>query len=394
MAIQVAAMFGRSTYWIGVWPQAAVAAQIPVIFTAPFLAAFAAFLGGRAQTRGTGEQMRVSPRSPWAAHAAALGSVLAYGIAVYLGGQAVAAAVSLGEPGIGWLWLGYTGLGLTVVLAAVGLGYLLGALYPSSWIGPVCAGLGFFILVNLLIERFDFYPLTAYMSETFVPTAYASRFIVAAALVVVAVVAAVLRNDPGRLSPSRIAVSAATMCLLLVGSFAVVSTPELMRARTPVDPDCTDTTPKLCVWPENHKYLGELTAMASRMARLAEAGIKVPTVSYEAGLRPGPSGFLIIEGSMWAVASHLSGEILMANQPDLTCDWTELSDTYRRASGEFAFWVEASIVGGGHRDFRGGNPDIDMDAIERVVNNDDETRQFVWAAQRLATMENESPCTK
>lgn len=394
VAIQITALFGRSTYWIGVWPQAAVAAQVPVIFTAPFLAALAAVVGGRGRTRGVVEQLRVLPRSPWAVHAAALGSVLVYGAAVYVGGQAVAAAVSLGEPGIGWLWLGYAGQGLTVVFAAVGFGYLVGVLYPSVWVGPACAGLGFFILVNILIERLDFYPLSAYLHETFMIGAYAARYALSIALVIAAVTVAVLRDEPRRGSPSRVIPAVAAAFLLVIGIFTTVNTPSLMTARSPVAPECTGTTPTICVWPENHKYLDDLSAMADRAARLSEAGLEVPAVYYESGLRPGEPGFVIIEGSMWAVAGHVAGGILMANQPNLECEWTSLSETYSLASGELSFWIEARVAGGGHRDYRGGNSNIDMDAIEAMVDSADDHTQFAWATERLATMKHESPCAR
>lgn len=88
LALDLGMLFGRDTLWIGVWPQASVAAQNPAWFIAPVVAASAAWSAGRLSRARASEQLAVAPRPGWQREAVQLTATLVYGWTVLATGAA------------------------------------------------------------------------------------------------------------------------------------------------------------------------------------------------------------------------------------------------------------------------------------------------------------------
>jgi hypothetical protein len=124
--VDVAAVFGRSQWWIGVWPQASAAAQIPSLFFAPVLAAGAAWSASRARRYRMTDQLAAAALPGWRVEVVQLAATLTYGLVAYLVGMVAAAAVSAPDAGPGFLWPGYVVLGACVIVASAAVGHVAG----------------------------------------------------------------------------------------------------------------------------------------------------------------------------------------------------------------------------------------------------------------------------
>ncbi|HEY0698625.1 MAG TPA: hypothetical protein VGD43_12545, partial [Micromonospora sp.] len=64
VALDLAALFLRSRYWIGVWPETGAAAQVPAYLLAPLVAGAAAWAAAAPVRQRTGEQVAAARVHP------------------------------------------------------------------------------------------------------------------------------------------------------------------------------------------------------------------------------------------------------------------------------------------------------------------------------------------
>ncbi len=107
IALDLLVLFGRSRYWIGVWPEASVAVQVVTLFLGPVLSGVSAWQAGRSSRAGMPETVLAAARPFWRTEAARLAATLTLGFLAYLVGCLTAVAVSTGEAGPGFLWPSY-----------------------------------------------------------------------------------------------------------------------------------------------------------------------------------------------------------------------------------------------------------------------------------------------
>ena len=396
--IDLLMLFGRSTWWIGVWPQASAAAQVPSLYFGPALAAAACWSAGRIHRSRMAEQLAVSARPSWHVEAAQLAATLTYGIGAYGIGTLVAGLVSIPQGGPGFLWPGYPLIGLAVIVMCGGIGYLAGrwsvwqfgapigvaaALFLFlGWLGaPEPQGLGLSVLVG------D--PQFAVRVE-----AIAGRLLLA----VLAIVLAVALPSCFRAASSngRKVAGGVAACLFVVAVLSIGAFGNLQRLRPPpAHPVCTTTRPQVCLWPEDRKYLPTVAAMANRLATIPANLVTMPPVFYERGLRSGATDyyadFLIIEGNAWSVSPGLSGVIMSASFPGL-CDTNNLNAQNARQNSLFSLdaWLQARANGRGQPSDVHGGPPIDLQAIGRLVEESEAT-QDAWVRHEIATVRS-TPC--
>ncbi|MFD7575388.1 ABC transporter permease [Streptomyces sp. NPDC056534] len=321
LAVDLAVLFGRSQYWIGVWPEASVAAQIVTLFLGPVLAGVSAWQAGRSSRAGMAEAMLAAARPGWRVEAARLGATLTLGFLAYGIGCVTAAVVSMGDAGPGFLWPSYLLLGAATLIIFASVGHLAGRWWPSPGFTPVIAALGCFI--SMLALPFKFNVLAGPPDTYLRPLPVAVRLLLAVALAVLAVTAPSRTSKAARQMPRRKPPRSTRAVVLgsAVCSFAALAAApaagelRVERPASSVSPVCEradKSAPEVCVWPEHRKYLPELTRMAQRLAEPTQSWVKVPDEFYEVGLRRGQlgdRGFDIAEGHTRTAAIAMADQV-------------------------------------------------------------------------------------
>ncbi|MEE1751835.1 ABC transporter permease [Streptomyces sp. SP18CS02] len=321
IAVDLAVLFGRSQYWIGVWPEASVAAQIVTLFLGPMLAGVSAWQAGRSSRAGMPDFLLAAARPGWRIEAVRLGATLTLGFLAYGIGCLTAAAVSLGDAGPGFLWPSYLLLGAATLVIFASVGHLAGRWWPSPGFTPVVCALGCFI--SMLSLPFEFDVLAGPPDTHLRPLPVAVRLLLALALAVLAVTAPPLPQKAGRQMPRRkfprhtSAVAIVSAVSSFVALAAVPAAGELRgeRPASATEPLCDradEHAPRVCVWPEHRKYLPELTRMAQRLDGPALPRAMGPYEFYEFGLRRtawGDRGFDITEGHVRTAAIAMADQV-------------------------------------------------------------------------------------
>ncbi|MFE7408930.1 DUF7224 domain-containing protein [Streptomyces laurentii] len=321
IAVDLVVLFGRSRYWIGVWPEASAAAQVVTLFLGPALAAVSAWQAGRSSRAGLPEFLLGAARPAWRIEAVRLAATLTLGLLAYGLGCLVAAAVSVCEAGPGFLWPSYVLLGAATLVVFAAVGHLAGRWWPSPAFTPVICALGCFVALLGLPVRFNV--LSGHPDTRLGLFPLALRLLLALALAVLAVTAPPRlreadRDLPPREPPWRIRgvfLGSVLTVLLTLGAAlpaGELGTPRPASAVTPLCARADGRAPEVCVWPEHRRYLPELTAMARRLDDATRTWNGTPDVYREAGLRParlGDRGFWITEGHARTAAVAMAQQV-------------------------------------------------------------------------------------
>lgn len=325
IAVDLVVLFGRSRYWIGVWPEASVAAQIVTLFLGPVLAGVSAWQAGRASRSGMPEYLLAAARPDWQIETARLAATLTLGFLAYGIGCLTAAAVSLADAGPGFLWPSYLLLGATTLVLFASVGHLAGRWWPSAAFTPVICALGCFISMLALPFRFN---VLAGPPDTYLrPLPVAVRLFLALALAVLAVTAPPLTRKTERRLPRRklprhmagMVVGAAVASITALTAVPAAGELRVERpasATTPLCDRADRSAPRVCVWPEHRKYLPALTQMARRLDQQDQPEIKTPREFHEFGLRRGrmgDRGFHIAEGHVRTAAIAMAHRVFTAS---------------------------------------------------------------------------------
>lgn len=322
LSVDLAVLFGRSRYWIGVWPEASAATQVVTLFLGPVLAAVSAWQAGRSSRTGMGESLLASPRHSFWVEAQRLAATLTLGFLAYVIGGLAAAAVSFRSAGPGFLWPSYLLLGAATLTLFAAVGHLVGRIWPSSAFSPVVCALGGFVFMVSVGRSYGMFVLSGTPGYIVLPFPITARLMLAGSLAVLAVVAPV--NAVGKCVPPRrvtwrsrgVAAGVSTVILATLIAFPAAGDVQQDRQASAVNPLCDrarSTAPRVCVWPEHRKYLPELILMAERMDGVPQPWVKSPDVFYQEGLRPtklGDSGFSVVEGHVRPAAFAMANVVL------------------------------------------------------------------------------------
>ncbi|GAA4885602.1 DUF7224 domain-containing protein [Kitasatospora terrestris] len=321
VAVDLLVLFGRSRWWIGVWPEASVAAQVVTLFLGPVLAAVSAWQAGRSSRAGMPEVLLAAARPTWRMEGVRLAATLTLGFLAYGLGCLAAAGVSIGEAGPGFLWPSYLLLGASTLVVFASVGHLAGRWWPSSSFTPVVCALGCFI--SLLALPFKLNVLAGSPDVHLRPLPVALRLCWAIALAVLAVTAPPLPTRAKNRMPSRglprkvrwVALAAALCSLVALGGVAGAGELRTERPATAATPLCDRTdshAPRVCVWPEHRKYLPALVLMAQRLGATGQSWVVVPEEFDEFGLQRtahGDRGFDITEGHVRTAAIAMAHRV-------------------------------------------------------------------------------------
>ncbi|MCK9897958.1 hypothetical protein [Frankia sp. AgB32] len=401
VAIDLAVLYGRARWWIGIWPQTSVAAQIPAFYFGPFFAALAAWSVGRASRHGTDEQLDAAARPRWQAESLQLAGTVTYGLAVYLVGIVAAAITSTGSAGPGFLWPGYLCLGAATIVGCAAAGHAVGRWSRSRVIAPMFSALVCFVLLGSLGDSLGLIVLTGPPDARVAAWPLVTRLLLAAGAAVVAVAVPRPRFRPrggrrprygrGQAYASAAALAVVVGCLAAYATAGSIQVSRPSPARYP----CTNTTPASCVWPDDQKYLPQMSAMMSRLNEIPAGLFTVPPRYYERGLRAPRYqyvDFTVPEGAMWEVATGIAIQIVNATFPNPCAAATD-ADTAKQihAQYELGTWLESRLTGAPQPpSVHGGPPGVDIQAIGKLIYTQ-QGSQLTWVRQRLATLRN-TPC--
>lgn len=322
VAVDLLVLFGRSRYWIGVWPEASVATQVTTLFLGPVLSGVSAWQAGRSLRAGMPEGLLAAPRPDWQIEAARFFATITLGFLAYAVGGVTAAAVSFKDAGHGFLWPSYLLLGAATLTIFASVGHLAGRWWPSPAFTPVVCALGCFISMLALPIKFN---VLAGPPDTRMRTLpVAVRVLCALAFAILALTAPALRRGSIRemarhkapLLTRGIAVVSGAAAIFLL-AIAIPAAGELREERpssavTPLCERADDSAPQVCVWPEHRKYLPDLVKMAQRLDQAGQFEIKAPREFREFGLRRtqwGDRGFDITEGHVRTAAIAMADNV-------------------------------------------------------------------------------------
>lgn len=404
LLVDLGVLFGRSRHWMGVWPEATVAAQICTLFLGPVLAGVSAWQAGRASRAGMPEVILGAARPSWRIEAARLGATLTLGFLAYAVGCFIAAAVSWREAGPGFLWPSYLLLGATALLMFASVGHLAGRLWPSAAFTPVVCALGGFIV--LLGTPYRFYVLAGPPDVRLSFAPVAARLLLAVAVTVLAVAVPARFTRTGRKDSSERflprhtrpvvigAVVGVLAALLALPAAGKLRTERYASAGEMLCAQAKETAPRVCVWAEHRKYLPELSKMAERLG--SQTWGKAPHTFYEYGLRRhrlGDQGFDIAEGHVRTAA------IAMANQTFVTsvgrCRPPLEEHRVRQAMDNIHLWLEYRALGQDPAVADKGQRLVGVADAQRAaaeVTRKSPSEQQAWLAQETEYLNKEAWC--
>ncbi|MFD5747703.1 ABC transporter permease [Streptomyces sp. NPDC127033] len=321
--VDLLVLFGRSRYWIGVWPEASVAAQVVTLFLGPVLAGVSAWQAGRSSRAGMPETVLAAARPIWRIEAARLAATLTLGFLAYVIGCLTAAVISFDEAGPGFLWPSYLLLGASTLIIFASVGHLAGRWWPSAAFTPIVCALGCFI--SMLALPFKFNVLAGPPDQHLSPLPVAVRLLFALALATLAVTAPPLPRSAERQMPRQrtslhirgVAIGSAAASLVALAAVPAVGDLRVERPAAATAPLCKraeNGAPQVCVWPEHRKYLPELIGMAQRLGQPAQSWLKSPETFNEFGLRRskwGDRGFDIAEGHVRTAAIAMADQVFI-----------------------------------------------------------------------------------
>ncbi|MFJ4854101.1 ABC transporter permease [Streptomyces sp. NPDC088730] len=321
IAVDLLVLFGRSRYWIGVWPEASAAAQVVTLFLGPVLAGVSAWQAGRSSRSGMPEAVLGAARPAWRIEAVRLAATLTLGFLAYAIGCLTAAVISFDAAGPGFLWPSYLLLGGSTLIIFASVGHLAGRWWPSVAFTPAVCALGCFI--SMLALPFKFNVLAGPPEEHLRLFPVIVRLLFALALAALAVTAPPLRGSVERqMSRHRtpwhirgVAAGAAAVSLLALVAVPAAGELRVERPATATTPVCEraeEGAPRVCVWPEHRKYLNDLTRMAQRLDQSPLPWLKAPRTFYEFGLKRttrGDGGFDIAEGHVRTAAIAMADRV-------------------------------------------------------------------------------------
>jgi hypothetical protein len=389
--LDVTVLFGRHTWWIGIWPEASAAAQLPAYFFGLVLGGGAAWASGRVHRAGIANQLKAAAVPAWRADALLLAASLTYGLAAYLPGVILAAVVSTPIAGPGFLWPSYLLLGASMVVLCASIGHLAGKLSASRFVPPLVVAVCMFGMM-FTRQLFELYVLSAPVQVEVSPAALTARGVLAVLLAVLAVTLPRAGHVPGwGVQPST--VSAIGTAALMAGFFLVLLAGPLRTDRpVPAQQVCSSSSPQVCLWPESRKYVEPMAAMAARLAALPEDVIKVPEVIYEAGLRGGlHSGEVLrIEGDASVpgdLALAVQGESLEGCLPP-----PDREEEYYNEVFTLIHYLTLRAMGPGRTVSPGAAPPgVDGEKLT-VVARSDEAKQSKWVREQVKTIKAIGGC--
>jgi hypothetical protein len=393
-------LFNRSTYWVGIWPEAGAAVAVSGFFISLFSAGISGWATARREHQGLIEQASSGTVRPYVLDTSAFLGDLVWFVSAYLVVSTVAFVVTAagGFPPGAPSYLGYSALGLVLVVVSSSWGWLAG-----RFLDPVVAGLvaalSWFIGLSLVGDQVDAAPVSGPPWYTVQLDVVAFRL--AAALLLLLALCGVRRVSLGHGS-SRSAAQATGAVATVLAAILVVAAhvySPVLTPRAPVAaPLCVQGQMQYCLWPEHEKYIALVRQADERVAALP---LKLPlperVVDYSLSgatqwvdgvemelAGDFPPEFDISEGSRWALARGLATAITRSVFAD--CEVPEALEDPEHRWDQLHAWIEARLAGPGGPDYTTNAPEETQSAWAEgysVASQLTDSQQAAWAADLI-----------
>lgn len=397
-AMDLAVLFLRNRYWIGVWPETGAAAQVSTYVLGPIVTGAAAWAAMAPARYELTEQLAATRVHRAVSQAFRLGATIVLLVVPYLIGQTVAFTMTARThpPGLG-LWFGYFAHGVFVTLLTLSLGWIIGTFSRSPF-----AALGAALACLLLLGLADRWWWEFSVISGPPDMAVDLPGVVVRLVSVVALLATLLWVPAGK-RRATVLVAPALGVLAIVVAMGV--TPVTVQ-RPPAGEDamCVDGRMSLCIWPEHEKYVPALEELLTRVDALPATFVLPPRMNQFGieriwQVEEGPDGlvfrpvadgapyFYILAGSRWSFASDISSAIMNTTlvfapgqcerpapeHPDMARVWA------------LHAWLETYLAGGGDPDYRTDAPPEMQNAwaIGRAMAKNPLVEQFRWAEREV-----------
>lgn len=392
LAVDLGMIFARQTYWIGVWPQASAAAQIPALLLAPLSGAASVWAASRLRRTGTGDLLDRSAKAAWKVETVSLLGSLVVALIPYGLGVLLAGLVSIPLAGSGFLWPGYLWLGGVLIVGSVTFGHAVGRCTRSPAISAMA------VAFTVLLANFYFAGTLGMYYADGSPDRRIAMVPAVARILPVSVLACLIvtirprswrLRHPNRQRTGQWPKLVLGAVAIVLSFFAISLSGPTAAARTPPStPVCTHGSVKICFWPEENKYLPAAQQMAERVAQLPHDVLTIPSRYYEFGLRgndPRKNDFYIQEGDLWGVADSIALHIAIASDPPF-CGAARPADQRRVLHAEWTLqlWLATRVFGAPRpSSIHGGPPGVNIREVAAVATWS-QARQVHWARTELS----------
>jgi hypothetical protein len=394
---------GSGSWWAGIWPAASAQAEQVVLFLGPLMMAGAAYAATRSSDPTARAWIDSSTRTVWRGDSIQLASTVCIALALYLAGVITVIAASEGQSSSGHFWLGYGLLGALTLTAITAAGHLIGRVISSPVVAPTAAGVIGLIIMMAIASRFGLLVTAnlAYSWYGISGMALLVRAFLATSLMVaaVAVPTRMNRGDRWPRPSGQRAFSVGAAVGVVAAAALLPATPVLAQRQPPSQPLCTATNSRICLWPDERKYLPDFSQMGRRLAALRDSTLDIPSTFYERGLNRvadragksfyspvGAGGFYLTAFEMAAIITDdsLTGRLCLPRDP------AEQAKVFN-ASEFLLDWLSAQIAGGGQPpSVHGTNSIADSGQIGRMLFWPVQRRRAF--TQRLISIVKSSSC--
>ncbi|MYS93809.1 MULTISPECIES: hypothetical protein [Streptomyces] len=328
-------------------------------------------------------------------------ATLTYGLLAYTLGAVAAAIVSVPTAGPGFLWPSYLLLGFSVITLCAALGHLVGRWSRSIFMAPVICALGCFVAIGAIgsPRGLGLFVLSGEPNVVVNTWPLVARISLATALLFAAIVLPDRQKRQRFRWPqtfgARVAASCAGFAVLVAFSSLIFAGPIRVDRAATDSPLCSTSSPRVCIWPEDRKYLPELTAMAERLDAVPQKWLNLPDTFYQSGLRPDPRyipiDFSFSEGQLWFAAPNFAGVVIQRSITDKCEERSRVSaQKYSDAILQLDLWLEFRLMGSSKLSINSTLSDAQLSEPQRIVQAS-EGEQASWVDKQLKVIHN-LPC--
>ncbi|MET7656804.1 hypothetical protein [Streptomyces sp. NPDC005486] len=386
----LAILFLRTRYWIGIWPEAGAAAQVPALMLGVVASGLAAWISGSRARNRVEEQLAAAPRRPALLEFYRFSAVLFTFAVPYACGVIAAWAFTVvhNPPGMA-MFFAYALAGGIALWLACGFGWLVGRLLAGRFATIIA-------ILSWVIVALNFGPsiglsfISGHAYTNVIFTSLALRW-AAGILFLGSLLFLPLHIRRKVQMPVLASLMTAALAAVVVANYPMVHDRKAPKRET-----CTTGSIELCYWPEEAKYVPMMREVGLRASNLPKV-FKLPKRAYEYGLKmerikigakvyeQTTGDFSILEGNKWSLASSLASSISQQTFPS-ACDWSAVEANNDYTADKLQHWVEITLAGGGTPEYRLGNGGASgfyeaRNQAEKIAKNKTKSAQYAWAAK-------------
>jgi len=386
-------VFRLDVMWLGSWPAASGYSTALLPYAVVLFGGLTAWDSARRREEAPSAAVRLSRRS-LSANVAQFSASLIWSVIPFAVILIAISVRNIPNAPAGWFWPSYLLFGFAMMIVAVSSAQLVGIVAPSQ---PLAAILGSFC--GFVITFFGDVPLHAPVHLILNPARVASAVLFALLGLLFAILLPTLMysSSASTIRSSLVALAGITAIGILFGVIYTRQLGEIQIAR-PLDVDavCTDSVPRVCVWPEHAAFLPKLEPIANGVAEAAHGVLPVPGTFLEQGLSGDQfayNNFVFIgrDDGLWQVAKGFANGVLNTDATLQAClpatehDW----DEFGTASDQLAHWLAMRGFGGDRPGtWRGEFNDVTSATDAVQLSDGDQSR---WAIEQVNRM-HRVPC--